>query len=63
MAEVEGRMNAEQYVDILEENLLPSMQDSGILEEEFINPKIPTEQQGILGVKTHPVNFLHRVVY
>ena len=27
LAEVEGRINAKQYVDILEENLLPSMEE------------------------------------
>ena len=36
MAEVEGRMNANQYVDILEENLLPSIQESGIPQEDLI---------------------------
>lgn len=30
LAEVEGRMNAEQYVSILEDNLLPTMEYSGI---------------------------------
>ena len=36
LAEVEGRMNAEQYVSILEDNLLPSMENSGIPEESII---------------------------
>jgi transposase len=36
LAEVEGRMNAEQYVFILEDNLLPSMENSGISEESII---------------------------
>ncbi|KAL0955395.1 hypothetical protein HGRIS_001642 [Hohenbuehelia grisea] len=30
MVEVEGRMNAEQYVDILTDGLLPSIEESGI---------------------------------
>ena len=36
LAEVEGRMNAEQYVSILEDNLLPTMENSGIPEESII---------------------------
>ena len=36
LAEVEGRMGAEQYVSILEDNLLPSMKNSGIPEESII---------------------------
>jgi transposase len=36
LAEVEGKMNAEQYVDILENNLLPSMEESGISLEDVI---------------------------
>ena len=36
LAEVEGRMDAEQYVSILEDNLLPSMENSGIPEESII---------------------------
>jgi hypothetical protein len=36
LAEVEGRMDAEQYVFILEANLLPSMENSGIPEESII---------------------------
>ena len=44
LAEVEGRMDATQYVDILENNLLPSMEELEISAEEFIfqqdnNPK------------------------
>ena len=34
--EVEGKMNAEQYVDILENNLLPSMKESGMSLEDVI---------------------------
>ena len=30
LAEVEGNMNAEQYMDILENNLLSSIEESGI---------------------------------
>ena len=37
LAEVEGKMNAEQYVDILENNLLPSMEESGISLEDVIS--------------------------
>jgi len=36
LAEVEGRMDAEQYVDILNHHLLPSMAESGIDEEDII---------------------------
>jgi hypothetical protein len=36
LAEVEGRMNAEQYVSILEDNLLPTMENSGISEKSII---------------------------
>jgi hypothetical protein len=36
LAEVEGRMDAKQYVSILEDNLLPSMENSGIPEESII---------------------------
>ena len=36
LAEVEGRMNAEQYVSILEDNPLPTMENSGIPEESII---------------------------
>ena len=44
LAEVEGRMNADQYVAILEEHMLSSLEESGIPEEEVIfqqdnNPK------------------------
>ena len=35
-AEVEGRMNAEQYVSILEDNLLSSMEDYRISKEDII---------------------------
>ena len=36
LAEVEGSMDAEQYVSILEDNLLPNMENSGISEESII---------------------------
>ena len=36
LAEVEGKMNAAQYVDILENNLLPSMEESEISLEDVI---------------------------
>ena len=36
LAEVEGKMDAEQYVNILEENLLPSMEESGSSLEDII---------------------------
>nr|PNR43865.1 hypothetical protein PHYPA_016248 [Physcomitrium patens] len=44
MAEVEGRMDAKQFVKILEKNLLPSIEEFGISDEEVIfqednNPK------------------------
>jgi len=34
LAEVEGRMNADQYMSILEDHMLPSLEESGISEEE-----------------------------
>ena len=36
LVEVEGRMDADQYVDILDNHLLPSLEESGILEEDCI---------------------------
>ena len=36
LSEVEGRMDAEQYVAILEEGLLQSMENSGIPADEVI---------------------------
>ena len=36
LAEVEGRMNANQYVDILKDNLLPSLEESGVSLEDVI---------------------------
>jgi len=36
LAEVEGKMNAEQYEDILNDHLLPSLAESGIDEEDII---------------------------
>ena len=36
LAEVEGRMDADQYVSILEDHMLSSLEKSGILEEEVI---------------------------
>jgi transposase len=36
LAEVEGRMDADQYVSILEDHMLPSLEESGISEEEVI---------------------------
>ena len=36
LAEVEGRMDADQYVSILEDHMLSSLEESGILEEEVI---------------------------
>jgi len=30
LAEIEGRMNADQYVSILEDHILPSLEESGI---------------------------------
>jgi len=36
LAEVEGKMNVEQYVDILNDHLLPSLAESGINEEDII---------------------------
>ena len=35
-AEVEGRMNAEQYVSILEDNMLSSMKAYGISKKDII---------------------------
>ena len=36
LVEVEGRMDANQYVDILENHLLPSIEESGISSEDLI---------------------------
>ena len=36
LAEIEGRMDADQYVEILEENLLPSLVEAGFSVEEAI---------------------------
>ena len=36
LTEVEGRMDAKQYVSILEDHMLPSLENSGIPEEEVI---------------------------
>ena len=36
LSEVEGRMDAEQYVAILEQGLLQSMKESGISENDII---------------------------
>jgi hypothetical protein len=36
LAEVEGKMNADQYVSILEDHMLPSLEESRISEEEII---------------------------
>ena len=36
LAEVEGRMDADQYVSILEDHMLPSLEESGIPEDEVI---------------------------
>ena len=49
LAEVEGRMDADQYVSILEDYMLSSLEESMIFEEEVIfqqnnNPK-PTSKK------------------
>ena len=36
LAEVEGRMDANQYVDILKDNLLLSLEESGVPLEDVI---------------------------
>ena len=36
LAEIEGRMDADQYVSTLEDRMLPSMDESEICEEEVI---------------------------
>src|SRR3979490_2197296 len=36
LAEIEGRMDAEQYVEILDDHLLPSIEESGISEGDCI---------------------------
>jgi len=36
LVEVEGRMDADQYVSILEDHMLPSLDESEICEEEVI---------------------------
>ena len=36
LAEIEGRMDADQYVDILDNHLPPSIEESGIIDGECI---------------------------
>nr|PNR57171.1 hypothetical protein PHYPA_004164 [Physcomitrium patens] len=36
IAEVERRMDAKQFVEILDKNLIPSIEEFGIFEEEMI---------------------------
>nr|PNR26268.1 hypothetical protein PHYPA_030842 [Physcomitrium patens] len=36
MAKVEGRMDAKQFVEILEKNLLPNIEESSIFEKKVI---------------------------
>ena len=36
LAEIEGKMDADQFVSILEDHLLPSLEESGIPEEQVI---------------------------
>ena len=36
LVEIEGKMNAQQYVDILDDHLLSSMEESGISMEDLI---------------------------
>ena len=42
LVEVEGKMDANQYVSILADGLLPSIGDLDIQEEEMIFPNTPT---------------------
>src|SRR5258705_13089219 len=43
LAEVEGRMDAEQYVAILNDHLLPSMEESGIAKRISYSSKTMTQ--------------------
>jgi len=62
LAEVEGKMSAEQYVDILNDHLLPSLAESGIDEEDIIlqqdNDPKHTSRRAKEWFEEHNINFL-----
>jgi transposase len=62
LAEVEGRMDAEQYTAILADHLLPSMEESGISEEDIIfqqdNDPKHTSKKATEWFKEHDITLL-----
>jgi hypothetical protein len=62
LAEVEGRMDADQYVSILEDHMLPSLEESGIPEDEVIfqqdNDPKHTSKKAKKWVEDHNITLL-----
>ena len=62
LAEVEGRMDADQYVAILQGHLLPSIEESGIPEEDAIfqqdNDPKHTSEKAIKWMEDHNISLL-----
>src|SRR5215469_7770260 len=62
LAEVEGRMDADQYVEILEHNLLPSMEESEFSMEEVIfqqdNDPKHTSKKAKTWIEDHQITLL-----
>ena len=46
LAEIEGKMDADQFVSLLEDHLLPSLEESGIPEEHKAQVKESQELDG-----------------
>ena len=47
LAEVEGRMDAKQYMAILEDHLLPSIEESGVSDEDIYKKKFSLQIVGV----------------